>query len=168
MTIRYTLTDSSLGRLLVAASERGICAVALGESDAELEAALSAEYPASQPARGGDGCLEDWTTALQRYLSGQQPRLDLPLDVPGTPFQQRVWAELRRIPYGETRSYTQVAAAIGQPSAVRAVARACATNSAALIIPCHRVLRADGSLGGYRWGVHRKQALLAVEKSQRE
>jgi AraC family transcriptional regulator of adaptative response/methylated-DNA-[protein]-cysteine methyltransferase len=163
MTIHYTLSDSPLGRMLVAATERGVCAVYFGDEDAPLEAALAGEYPAARRVRDGAE-LTRWVAALLFHLAGQQPHLDLPLDVQATAFQQRVWAELRRIPYGETRSYTQVAEAIGRPSAARAVARACATNPAAVLTPCHRVLRSDGSLGGYRWGLHRKQALLEKEK----
>ena len=162
MTIHYVITDSPLGRMLTAATDRGICAVYFGDSDAPLEAALAAEYPAARLVRGGS--LSMWVEALLAHLAGQQPHLDLPLDVRATAFQQRVWEELRRIPYGETRSYTQVAEAIGQPAAVRAVAHACASNPAAVVTPCHRVLRSDGSLGGYRWGLHRKQALLEQEK----
>ena len=164
MTIYYTLTDSPLGRMLVAATGRGICAVFFDDEDAPLEAALAAEYPNAQWVRDGAG-LGVWVDALLAHLAGQQPHLNLPLDVQATAFQQRVWEELRRIPYGETRSYTQVAEAIGQPSAVRAVARACATNPAAVVTPCHRVLRSDGSPGGYRWGLQRKQALLEHEKA---
>lgn len=165
MTIHYTLTDSPLGRMLVAATGRGICAVFFDDHDAPLEAALAAEYPGGQRVQDGAG-LGAWVEALLSHLAGQQPHLNLPLDVQATAFQQRVWEELRRIPYGETRSYTQVAKAIGRPAAVRAVARACATNPAAVVTPCHRVLRSDGSLGGYRWGLQRKLALLEREKSK--
>lgn len=164
MKIYYTLSGSPLGRMLVAATGRGICTVFFDDQDAPLEAALAAEYPNAQRVRDDTG-LGDWVEALLAHLSGQRPHLDLPLDVQATAFQQRVWEELRRIPYGETRSYTQVAEAIGRPTAVRAVARACATNPAAVVTPCHRVLRSDGSLGGYRWGLQRKQALLEHEKA---
>ena len=153
-----------LGWLLVAATERGICRVALGADAGTLERALRAEFPAADvgPDRG---TLKLWVGALAAHLEGREPHLDLPLDVRATAFQRRVWEELRKIPSGTTRSYTAVARAIGQPSATRAVARACATNPAALIVPCHRVVRADGALGGYRWGVERKRALLEREAS---
>lgn len=167
MKIRYTIADCYLGRLLVATTPRGICAVGMGENDAELEAFLMAEYPAAEISRG-EGRLEEWVQAVLDYLDGERPQLDLPLDVQATAFQLRVWEELRRIPYGETRTYSQVAAAIGRPGAVRAVGRACATNPAALVTPCHRVVGADGSLAGYRWGMERKQALLARERSRKE
>lgn len=164
MSIRYATADSPLGRLLVAATSRGICAVAMGASNAELERALAQEYPAASIARDR-GVLGDWMKQILAHLSGRQPRLDLPLDVQATAFQWQVWNALASIPYGETRSYSEVAAAIGRPRAVRAVARACATNPVALAIPCHRVVRLGGGLGGYRWGVGRKQALLARERS---
>jgi AraC family transcriptional regulator of adaptative response/methylated-DNA-[protein]-cysteine methyltransferase len=162
-SIGYTIADCSLGKLLVAATERGICAVSLGDSDEALQAGLLAEYPAAEVYRD-DTRLSSWVSAILDHLQGAQPHLDLPLDVKATAFQWRVWRELQSIPLGKTYSYSQVAAAIGQPRATRAVARACATNPAALVIPCHRVVRENGSLGGYRWGVERKQALLAQEQ----
>lgn len=165
MHITYTITGSPLGRLLVAATQNGICAIQMGDSDAVLIAALAAEFPAAESARSDDPPLTDWAAALCEHLSGVRPGLNLPLDVLGTAFQHRVWSELRRIPYGQTRTYAQVAQAIGRPSAVRAVARACATNPAALVIPCHRVVRSDGSLGGYRWGIARKETILAKERA---
>jgi AraC family transcriptional regulator of adaptative response/methylated-DNA-[protein]-cysteine methyltransferase len=164
MQIQTAIVDCPLGRMLVAATERGVCAVSLGKEDANLQAELRAEYPAAEIAPAADG-LQSEVHALLDYLSGQQPRLDLPLDVQATAFQLRVWEELRRIPYGETRTYSQVAEAIGRPRAVRAVANACANNPAALVTPCHRVIRTDGSLGGYRWGLERKVSLLAEEKA---
>ena len=167
MPINYTIVDSSLGRLLVAATALGICAVSFADEDARLTALLKSEYPAADIQRD-DILLKRWVNAILAYLDGSQPHLDLPLDVQATAFQLRVWEELRRIPYGETRTYAQVAHAIGQPSAVRAVGHACATNPAALVTPCHRVVRSDGGLGGYRWGLERKQTLLAREQSQRE
>ncbi len=163
MRVRYTIVDSSLGRLLVAATERGICGISLGESDDPLKAALEREYPAAEIRRDMTG-LDRWITPLLTYLSGQQPRLDLPVDVRATAFQRQVWEALRAIPYGSTLSYGRIARAVGHPTAARAVARACATNPAALVIPCHRVVREDGGLGGYRWGVKRKQLLLDLEK----
>ncbi len=163
MTIRFATVASPLGRLLVGATARGVCAVALGDDDARLEGSLRAEFPAARFERGLFG-LEDAVAALTRYLAGEGTLDAVPADLRGTAFQERVWAALRAIPYGETRSYTQVAAAIGRPSAARAVARACATNRVALVVPCHRVVPSGGGPGGYRWGVARKQALLAREK----
>ena len=150
--------------MLVAATTRGVCAVQFGERDEELEATLSAEYPAAD-IRRDESVLGDWVEGLLRHLDGSQPDLGVPLDLQATAFQLRVWEELRRIPYGETRSYGKVAEAIRQPTATRAVARACATNPVALLTPCHRVVRESGELGGYRWGVERKQRLLERERS---
>jgi len=162
MAIRYGIGTTTLGRLLVAATERGVCAVALGDDDATLEAGLRAEYPKAGIERSTDG-LAEWLDEFVRYLAGDGELAKVPIDAQGTAFQQRVWNALRAIPRGEKRSYAQVAAAIGQPKAARAVARACATNRVALAIPCHRVVREGGGLGGYRWGVDRKYALLAQE-----
>src|SRR5262245_9797865 len=160
--ISYTIADSALGRLLVGATDRGVCAISLGTSDRELEQALVAEYPAATINRDR-GTLSQWTRQVLDHLSGRLPRLDLPLDVRATAFQWQVWSALAAIPRGETRSYSEVAAAIGSPRAVRAVARACATNPVALAIPCHRVVPAAGGVGGYRWGAERKKKLLARE-----
>jgi AraC family transcriptional regulator, regulatory protein of adaptative response / methylated-DNA-[protein]-cysteine methyltransferase len=165
MQIHYTIVDCPLGRLLVAATPQGVCAVSLGGQDAALAAALQAEYPAAQLHLDQSG-LQREVEILLEYLHGRTPRPDLPLDVQATAFQLRVWEELRRIPCGETRTYAQVAVAIGNPRAVRAVASACASNPAALINPCHRVVRTDGGLGGYRWGIERKQALLTEEHAR--
>ena len=162
MHINYAIADSPLGRLLVAATERGVCSVQFGDGDEELEAALAAEYPAADIKRD-EARLGGAVESLLRHLEGSRPDLSLPLDVQATAFQLRVWEELRRIPYGSTRSYSEVAAALGQPTATRAVARACATNPVALVTPCHRVVRAGGALGGYRWGVARKERLLEQE-----
>jgi AraC family transcriptional regulator of adaptative response/methylated-DNA-[protein]-cysteine methyltransferase len=163
MHIGYTLTACPLGRLLLAGTERGVCMVSLGDDDAMLEEHLGREFPAADVKRD-DGGLQSWSEAVVRHLSGAQPHLELPLDVRATAFQWRVWQELQAIPYGATRSYREVAAAIGQPAAVRAVARACATNPVAVVVPCHRVIRSDGGLGGYRWGLKRKQAMLEQER----
>lgn len=160
--ITYTTVDTSLGRLLVAATVQGICSVGFCEDTLAAEDILRKEYPHAQIKQDRYG-LQVWTSAFVRYLEGEQQQLDLPLDVRATAFQLRVWQELRKIPYGQTRSYAQVAQSIGQPSATRAVARACATNPAALIIPCHRVVRSDHTPGGYRWGLERKQVLLDRE-----
>jgi AraC family transcriptional regulator, regulatory protein of adaptative response / methylated-DNA-[protein]-cysteine methyltransferase len=164
--INYTTVPCSLGRLLVAATERGVCAVKLGDSDAELSIALTNEYPSADIQRT-DSMLSDPVDRLLKYLSGNKPDLQLPLDIQATAFQWQVWKSLRTIPYGETRSYREVAKAIGRPAAVRAVARACATNPVALVIPCHRVIREDETLGGYRWGLERKDALLEQEKKRK-
>lgn len=165
MTIRYTIVDSPLGRLLVAATPRGVCAVAMAASDAELKRALAREYPAAEIATDG-GALAKWTTRILAHLEGRRPRFDLPLDIRATSFQWQVWEALGAIPYGETRSYAEVASAIGRPTSVRAVARACATNPVALAIPCHRVVPAGGGVGGYRWGVARKKRLLSSEAAR--
>ena len=164
MRIGYTIVDCPLGRLLVAATERGVSAVSLGDSDAGLEAALRAEYPAAEVHRD-DGGLGEWVNALLSHLNGDQPRLRLPLDVQATGFQGRVWQELRAIPYGHVRTYGQIARALGQPTAARAVGRACATNPVAVVIPCHRAVGEDGSLVGYRWGLERKRRLLERERA---
>jgi AraC family transcriptional regulator of adaptative response/methylated-DNA-[protein]-cysteine methyltransferase len=166
MMIRYAIVDvphGSLGRLLVAATPRGVCAVSMGSSDADLTRALSREYPSAAIAADAGG-LARWTSAILMHLTGRRPRLDLPLDVQATAFQWQVWQALAAIPYGQTRTYGEIASAIGRPRAVRAVARACATNPVALAIPCHRVVPAAGGHGGYRWGVARKKALLASER----
>jgi AraC family transcriptional regulator of adaptative response/methylated-DNA-[protein]-cysteine methyltransferase len=161
--IRFSVVACPLGRLLLAGTDRGVCAVYLGDADGPLEATLRQEFPAAEVARDDAG-LNEWAAAVVDHLRGGQPHLDLPLDVQATAFQWRVWQELRAIPYGSTRSYRAVAEALGQPSAARAVARACATNPVSVVIPCHRVVREDGGLGGYRWGLPRKQALLAQEQ----
>lgn len=160
-TIHYTIVASPLGALLVAATKRGICSVRLGETAIALEQELKQEFQEAllQPA---DSDLLNWTQALVNYLSGI-PLPELPLDVQATAFQLQVWEALRAIPIGTTASYSDIARAIGQPTSVRAVARACANNPIALVIPCHRVVQKDGGLGGYRWGVNRKQALLNIE-----
>src|SRR5258706_15722812 len=160
MRIQYAIVESpnpALGRLLVAATARGVCAVALGSADAELARGLEREYPAATIARDADA-LSGWTSSIVKHLAGRLPRLDLPLDVQATAFQWQVWQALAAIPYGETRTYSAIADAIGRPRAIRAVARACATNPVAIVIPCHRVVPAAGGEGGYRWGVPRKKA----------
>lgn len=162
MLIAYTIVDSPLGRLLVAATERGVCRIGLHDSDEVLKSTLCHEYPAAEIRQDGVH-LRPWLEAVIRHLTGEQPHLDLPVDIRATAFQWRVWEELRAIPYGETRSYSEIASAIGQPKARRAVAQACAQNPVPLIIPCHRVVRGDGSQGGYRWGAERKKRLLVQE-----
>ena len=166
MTIRYTIMDSPLGRLLVGSTDRGVCAVQMGTSDTELEQALAGEYPAGTLVRHAQADPA-WTLEILARLAGRRPRIDLPLDVQATAFQWQVWQALAAIPHGQTRSYGDVAAAIGRPGAVRAVARACATNPVAVAIPCHRVVGANGRPTGYRWGLARKKALLDLEYSRR-
>jgi AraC family transcriptional regulator of adaptative response/methylated-DNA-[protein]-cysteine methyltransferase len=166
MRIRFTVTPTRLGRLLVAATTRGVCAVMLGESDEDLERELRREYPRAEVLRG-DTRLGEWVASIVASLGGRNDAVLVPLDLPGTAFQWKVWGALRQIPAGATRSYRDVAEAIGRPSAARAVARACATNHAAIAIPCHRVVREDGRLGGYRWGAERKRKLLAAESSSK-
>jgi len=160
--IRSVTVPCSLGWLLVAATERGICKISFGDSAASVERSLRAEFPAAHVARA-DGTLEMWVTRLVAHVDRGAPLSTLPLDVRTTAFQRRVWEERQRIPSGSTRSYSEVARAIGNLAAARAVARACATNPAAVVIPCHRVVRENGELGGYRWGLDRKRALLERE-----
>ncbi len=162
--IRYTAIDTDLGVVAVAATTHGICSVRLGPDAVELVKDLKAEFPLATVVRDDEG-LSDVAAVLKRATRGEKGASQLPLDLAGTAFQIRVWAALREIPLGETRTYSQVAVQIGQPTAVRAVASACAANEAALAIPCHRVIRRDGSLGGYRWGLDVKAALLAAERS---
>ena len=161
--IDFTIADSPLGRLLLAATARGVCRVMIGEDDRALEKDLRAEYPRAA-VRRNDGLLSAQVRTLLDHLGGRSPHIQLPVDVRATAFQWRVWRQLQAIPYGETRTYQQVAAAIGKPTATRAVARACATNPVALLVPCHRVVRTDGSMGGYRWGIERKEQLLEQER----
>jgi AraC family transcriptional regulator of adaptative response/methylated-DNA-[protein]-cysteine methyltransferase len=165
MRMHYTITDSPLGRILAAATNKGISALYLGESDSRLEAALRKEYPRAEISEGDGGSknLRGWVESVLHHLHGQEPSLDLPTDVQATAFQRRVWEELRRIPYGSTRTYKQIARALGKPKAIRAVARACATNPVSVVVPCHRVVRQDGTLAGYRWGIGRKRRLLDHE-----
>jgi AraC family transcriptional regulator of adaptative response/methylated-DNA-[protein]-cysteine methyltransferase len=163
MTIRYTIAPSTLGQVLIAATRHGVCAVALGESDAALESELEREYPAAAIA-ADDGSFARWTGEILARVAGRPPRVELPIDVQATAFQWRVWQALSAIPFGQTRSYADVAEAIGRPRAVRAVARACAANPVAVAVPCHRVVGASGSLTGYRWGVDRKKELLRRER----
>ncbi|MCE2473857.1 MAG: methylated-DNA--[protein]-cysteine S-methyltransferase [Anaerolineae bacterium] len=163
MTIFFSAVSCPLGWLLVAATDRGVCKVSLGDQPGPLIDDLSAEFDNAERLRDDDG-LGFWVERIVAYLEGWQPDINLPLDLRATAFQLKVWRELQAIPLGETRSYSEIAAAIGQPSASRAVANACARNPVALLIPCHRIIRADSSLGGYRWGIERKRALLAAEK----
>jgi AraC family transcriptional regulator of adaptative response/methylated-DNA-[protein]-cysteine methyltransferase len=163
MRIRFTIVDSPLGRLLVGATSLGVSAVQLADEDARLLAALRADYPRATLERD-DRALAARVLPVLARLAGRGPQAQLPLDVQATAFQRRVWDELQRIPRGETRSYAEVARAIGRPGAARAVARACATNPVAVVVPCHRVVGKDGRPSGYRWGVARKQRLLEAER----
>jgi AraC family transcriptional regulator of adaptative response/methylated-DNA-[protein]-cysteine methyltransferase len=167
MKINYTVVDSPLGNMLVAATERGICAVSFGDSTDELLDELKAEFFAADIA-ADDSKLNEAVSTILRGLEGERTILTLPLDLRASAFQMRVWSELRKIPYGETRSYAEIAEAIGNPKAVRAVARACATNPVALVTPCHRVIGSSGNLSGYRWGIERKRQILDKEAKTKE
>ncbi len=162
-SIRYTCADSPLGRMLIAATDRGVCSIQFARSDGELLEGLKREFPFAV-RRPDEGGLQNWVSALLKKMTGRELNAALPLDIRATVFQRRVWTHLQSIPFGATRSYSQVAKAIGQPTASRAVARACATNPVAIAIPCHRVVRQDGNLSGYRWGVERKKTLLDMEQ----
>jgi AraC family transcriptional regulator of adaptative response/methylated-DNA-[protein]-cysteine methyltransferase len=161
--VRYTIAGSPLGRMLIAATDKGICGIQFANSDQELQQGLMREFPFAVRRRD-DEAMSEWRENLTRLIEGQEPNPSLPLDIRATAFQRRVWEALQKIPRGETRSYGAVAKKIGMPKATRAIARACATNPVAVAIPCHRVVRQDGELGGYRWGVERKEQLLALEK----
>ncbi len=166
MEIRYAVTSSPVGLILVAWTARGLCSVRIGDSNAQVVASLRAEFPNAAVKRASD--VSPFAAAMLEHVTGERAEIDLPLDIRATAFQLRVWRALKQIPYGETRSYSEVARSIGAPRAARAVARACATNPVALAIPCHRVVRNDGSLGGYGFGVERKEVLLATEKRSAE
>jgi AraC family transcriptional regulator of adaptative response/methylated-DNA-[protein]-cysteine methyltransferase len=161
--VRYTTASSPLGRMLIAATDKGICAIQFADSDAELQQGLMREFPFAVRKRD-DEAMAQWKLSLGRLIEGEETNPSLPLDIRATAFQRKVWEHLQRIPRGETRSYSEVARKIGMPKATRAVARACATNPVAVAIPCHRVVRQGGELGGYRWGIERKEQLLAMEK----
>ncbi len=167
MDISYTIAASPMGRLLVAVTERGVCALRMADNDAELEKDLRDEFPNAELKRD-DSALRESVQKIVNHLENNEPRLDLPLDIQATAFQRQVWEQLRSIPYGETVSYGDVAKALGKPGAVRAVGRACATNPVALVIPCHRVVREDKTLGGYRWGLDRKKKLLEHERREKK
>lgn len=162
MQINYTITDCNLGKLLVARTEKGVCAVTFSDDPAILAANLLAEYKNAEIAENNTN-LKDYVEAILANLTGTNKTLDLPLDLQATAFQMRVWDLLRKIPYGETVSYQQVAEKLGNAKAVRAVATACASNRVALVIPCHRVVRSNGELSGYRWGIERKKQILEKE-----
>jgi AraC family transcriptional regulator of adaptative response/methylated-DNA-[protein]-cysteine methyltransferase len=162
-SIRFAFADSPLGRMLIAATERGVCSIQFADSDGELIEGLKREFPFAvrKPDESG---LQVWVESVLSQMQGRELSATLPLDIRATAFQRRVWTHLQSIPFGTTKSYVEVAKAIGQPTASRAVARACAGNPVAVAIPCHRVVRADGSMSGYRWGVERKKMLLELEK----
>jgi AraC family transcriptional regulator, regulatory protein of adaptative response / methylated-DNA-[protein]-cysteine methyltransferase len=160
--IRYTFADSPLGRILIAKTDKGICSIQFADSDEELEQGLKQEFPFANRRRDDDA-LAATVQSLMRHMQGLEVAPALPLDIRATAFQRRVWSYLQSIGFGETRSYSDVAKAIKQPSAARAVANACADNPVAIAIPCHRVVRSNGEMGGYRWGIQRKQKLLAIE-----
>jgi len=164
MVIRFAVVPSPLGLLLVGATTKGVCRIALGDSASALERELRDEFPAADIQAGS---ITRWVRPIVQHLEGHQPHLDLPVDIRATAFQQRVWDELRKIPLGRTKTYQDVARAIGRPRATRAVARACATNPVAIVIPCHRVVPKAGDEGGYRWGPERKRQLLDQERSAR-
>src|SRR5437879_2993889 len=167
MKIEYTIAKSPLGKVLVAATERGVSAVYLGDAENAMITELREEYPRAEIAPATDS-FQRWVREIVQRIEGKQPRLELPLDLQATAFQRRVWQELQRIPRGRTRTYSQVARSLGQPKAGRAVARACATNPVSIVVPCHRVIREDGTLAGYRWGLSRKKQLLAQERTAGE
>ncbi len=160
--IFYTIVDSRIGCVLLAATQRGACAVCIGASDEVVEAALKEDYYAADLHRDDEG-MKKWTEALLSYFNGREFPRDLPLDVQATAFQWKVWKKIQSIPYGHTATYSNIAKSLGTPEAARAVARACATNPVAIVIPCHRVIGKDGSLRGYAWGVKRKKTLLSLE-----
>ncbi|WP_374619186.1 bifunctional DNA-binding transcriptional regulator/O6-methylguanine-DNA methyltransferase Ada [Pandoraea sp.] len=166
-SIRFAVAQSALGALLVAATSRGLCAVSLGDDPEALVKELQDRFPKAELV-GADAAFERWVAQVVGFVESPRVGLSLPLDVRGTAFQQRVWEALRDVPAGQTASYAQIAARIGAPRAVRAVAQACAANTLAVVIPCHRIVRTDGALSGYRWGVERKRALLTHERMARE
>jgi AraC family transcriptional regulator, regulatory protein of adaptative response / methylated-DNA-[protein]-cysteine methyltransferase len=168
--VQYVVTKTSLGELLVAMTDRGVCAVTLGDDAPNLELALEREYPFAARTRVTDASspFQQWVGDVIRAVDGDPSAPEVPLDLRATAFEWKVWRQLQKIPLGETRSYSEVAAAIGSPKAVRAVGSACAKNKVAVVIPCHRVVRGTGALGGYRWGTERKRSLLAKERTIRD
>jgi AraC family transcriptional regulator of adaptative response/methylated-DNA-[protein]-cysteine methyltransferase len=161
-TIEYTITDCELGRILVGRTIKGLCSVAFADDDQSLEENLKSEFPNAEIVRDA-AVLKDFVDEILKHLGGETRRLDLPLDIQATAFQMKVWEILRKIPYGETVSYSQIAEQLGDKKKVRAVARACASNRIAVAIPCHRVIASSGKLSGYRWGINRKQQLIEKE-----
>jgi len=165
MKIGYVIAKSELGKVLVGATDRGVSAVYLGDSEAKLLEELRQEYPRAELAPAAEA-YGKWVGEIVGRIDGRAAGAEVPLDLQGTAFQRRVWQELQKIPRGATRTYSQVARAMGRPTAVRAVARACATNPVSIVVPCHRVIREDGNLAGYRWGLARKEQLLGRERKE--
>lgn len=168
--ITHVTVLTPVGRMMIGATDRGLCFIQFGDTQTALLKELRKEYPAAkleEMAKPYPTEFNRWVTALTEYIAGKQPHLDLPLDIRATAFQMRVWNYLQSIPYGTVQSYGEVAAAIGEPKAARAVAGACASNTVAMVIPCHRVVRGTGELGGYRWGLDRKRTLIDQERSHR-
>lgn len=168
MAISYISISTRLGELFLAATERGICFIQVAGNEQDALAYLSKKHPdaACSPAAGDDKTrLQAWGAAINRYINGNSPLPDLPLDIRGTEFQRKVWEYLRTIPAGQTQTYTEVAKALGMPRAARAVGAANGANPVAIIVPCHRLVRSDGGLAGYRWGIQIKQDLIAMEKT---
>jgi AraC family transcriptional regulator of adaptative response/methylated-DNA-[protein]-cysteine methyltransferase len=163
LKIRYDILDTPAGMLLVGATGKGVCSIQFGESAKDLEESVRAEFPAADLDRDA-AFLRPWAAQLRAHLGGRLQTLDVPLDIQATAFQRRVWEYLQSIPYGSTQSYGEIARRIRQPRAARAVARACASNPVAVVVPCHRVVRGDGAMGGYRWGEQRKRKLLEMEQ----
>jgi AraC family transcriptional regulator of adaptative response/methylated-DNA-[protein]-cysteine methyltransferase len=163
--IDFTVARSGLGLMLIAATDRGICMIGFGDDAAQLEEELRDEFARAVLVRD-DKALSRYAGAIRDHLDGRILDLDLPLDVKATAFQRKVWEQLRRIPYGDSITYSELANRIGSPGSVRAVARACATNPVSIVVPCHRVVQKGGGLAGYRWGVERKQQLLSKEKAR--
>lgn len=171
MAMTYTTVKTAFGAMMIAATDRGISSVQFADNPSELLPMLQKEYPMAELKPMSQPCHPDfskWICALQEHLAGHQPRLSLPLDIRATAFQMKVWAYLQSIPYGSVKSYKEVAAGVGRPKAVRAVARACASNRIAVLIPCHRVIRGTGELGGYKWGLGRKRAIIDCERGHRQ
>lgn len=162
--IEFSIVNTAFAAILLARNTRGVCAILLGDTPAELYTDLQQRFPKAQLNRN-DQALQSWLTQVTDFLTAPLTPMDFPLDIQGSDFQKSVWAVLQKIPVGKTLSYTEVAERLHKPKAVRAVANACAANPLALVIPCHRILRADGGISGYRWGVERKQALLAKESA---
>jgi AraC family transcriptional regulator of adaptative response/methylated-DNA-[protein]-cysteine methyltransferase len=171
VAISYAALDTPIGLAMIGATDRGVCFVQFGDSEDELLAKLRGEYRNASieaMSRPYGEQFEAWVGAIARHLAGDQPHLDLPLDIRASAFQMRVWKYLQTIPYGDVQSYGEIAEAIGKPGAARAVARACATNTVAIVIPCHRVIRGSGEMGGYRWGLPRKRALIDAERARKQ
>ena len=167
LTISYGTTSTAFGLLMMAATDRGLCFVQFGETKQHMLEALKAEFPLaeiSEMVTEHHSQFDAWMAALKAHLAGERQSIELPLDIQGTAFQMKVWDYLQKIPYGQKRTYTEVAHAIGHPKAVRAVGSACGANNVAIVIPCHRVLRGSGALGGYRWGLEVKHALIDQEQ----